>query len=88
MLRDHDVALTIHDSDSGTTPIEITAGRTYVRLRRSSYSVQDRETWVARWAAWRAEETDVYAFVKHEDNPDAPAIAEKFLRAIGPDAVI
>src|SRR5437868_7524377 len=37
LLRKHNVALCIHDADDHTTPMELTAGFTYVRLRRSSY---------------------------------------------------
>ena len=37
LLRDRDVALCIHDADDHTTPVELTAGFTYVRLRRSVY---------------------------------------------------
>lgn len=82
ILRDHNAALAIHDSDEGTTPLEITAGATYVRLRRSAYSASDRETWISRWKEWRDAGTDVYAFVKHEDNPDAPAVADAFGQAV------
>jgi uncharacterized protein YecE (DUF72 family) len=82
MLRDYGVALAIHDSDAGTTPLEITAARTYVRLRKSAYSEPERETWATRWKQWRAAGTDVYAFVKHEDNPDAPAHAGLFRQGI------
>ncbi len=82
MLRDHDAALAIHDSDEQTTPLEITAARTYVRLRKSVYSASDRETWISRWKEWRGAGTDVFVFIKHEDNPDAPAIADEFSQAI------
>jgi uncharacterized protein YecE (DUF72 family) len=82
LLRDHGVALCIHESDEGMTPMERTAARTYVRLRKSSYSPEERETWIARWTAWRDQGADVFAFVKHRDNPDAPRIAGEFARGV------
>jgi uncharacterized protein YecE (DUF72 family) len=78
LLRGYGIALVIHDADDHTTPMELTAPRTYVRLRRSEYSDAERRTWIERWRSWTGSGTDVYAFVKHEDNPDAPIVAGKF----------
>jgi uncharacterized protein YecE (DUF72 family) len=78
LLARHRAALVIHDAGEHTTPLRITAPRTYVRLRKDAYPDTERENWLERFRSWRADGVDVYAFVKHKDNPDAPLIAEAF----------
>ena len=80
ILRARRVALCINDSDERTTPIEITAPLTYVRLRRSEYSADQREEWRARFRKWAGEGVEVFAYIKHEDNPNAPLIALDFAK--------
>lgn len=78
MLRGRGAALCIHDSQELTTPPVITGGFTYVRLRRDAYSEEERRAWQGRFSAWAAAGTEVFAFIKHKDNPRAPAIATQF----------
>ena len=78
LLRERAVALCIHDADEGCSPLEITAPRVYVRLRRASYAPQAREQWRARFREWAASGIEVFAYIKHKDNPDAPKIALEF----------
>jgi uncharacterized protein YecE (DUF72 family) len=78
LLRHHGKILCIHDTDEGCTPLQITAGATCVRLRRSQYSGAQREEWRTRWREWAADGIDVFAYVKHKDNPNAPLIALEF----------
>jgi len=80
ILRARRVALCINDSDERTTPIEITAPLTYVRLRRSEYSADQREEWRARFRKWAGEGVEVFAYIKHEDNPNAPLIVLDFAK--------
>lgn len=82
LLRRHRTGLVIHDAPEETSPIEITAPPAYVRLRKDSYPDAERERWLERFRSWQADGTDVYAFVKHKDNPDAPAVAEAFLTGL------
>jgi uncharacterized protein YecE (DUF72 family) len=82
LLRNHDAALCIRDDDQGTTPIELTALRTYVRLRRSGYGDAERRSWQKRLAAWAEQGIEVYAFLKHEDNPQAALLAVEFAHGI------
>ncbi len=81
LLRKNNVALCIHDADDHTTPMELTAGFTYVRLRRSEYSPAQRSEWQDRIRGWAHHGTDVFAYIKHEDNPNAPLIALEFAKA-------
>src|SRR5439155_20677928 len=79
-LRKHNVALCIHDADDHTTPLELTAGFTYIRLRRSAYGDADRREWQDRIRGWAGSGIDVFAYIKHEDNPNAPLIALEFAK--------
>jgi uncharacterized protein YecE (DUF72 family) len=78
LLRRQRSILCIHDGDEGCTPQETTADAVYVRLRRDRYSDQEREEWRARWRNWADSGIEVFAFIKHKDNPDAPQIARAF----------
>ena len=78
LLEQHKVALCIHDSNEDTTPIRLTAPVTYVRLRRDEYSDELRAEWTARIRDWVQEGVDVFVYIKHEENPDAPLIARQF----------
>src|SRR5215471_303552 len=80
LLRRHNIALCIHDADDHTTPMELTAGFTYVRLRRSEYSVEQRREWQERLRGWAGRDIEVFAYIKHEDNPNAPLIAVDFVK--------
>lgn len=78
LLEQHNVALCIHDSNEGPTPIRLTAPMTYVRLRRDEYTDALRAEWTARIRGWVNDGVEVFAYIKHEDNPDAPLIARQF----------
>jgi len=75
LLEGASVALCIHDTDEGTTPLRVTGPRVYARLRRSEYPEAALRQWQQRIRGWVAEGLDVFAYIKHEDNPEAPAIA-------------
>ena len=80
LLEKHKVALCIHDGDDGCSPLQITAARTCVRLRQAHYSEEAREQWRERWRDWSKSGLDVFAYIKHKDNPNAPQIALDFAR--------
>jgi uncharacterized protein YecE (DUF72 family) len=80
VLREHQVALCIHDADDHTTPLELTAPFTYVRLRRTEYPAPVRREWQTRIRLWADAGTEVFAYIKHEDNPNAPLIALEFAK--------
>lgn len=82
LLERRGKGLVIHDSDEGTTPTQVTSAMTYVRLRRSGYTADERSVWSQRFREWRAQGVDVYAFLKHEESPDAPRIATMFCESV------
>jgi uncharacterized protein YecE (DUF72 family) len=75
LLRRRGAGLVVHDADDQTTPLLVTARLSYLRLRKSAYSSEDLASWRERARAWVAEGVDVYMYIKHEENPDAPRIA-------------
>jgi uncharacterized protein YecE (DUF72 family) len=82
LLERHGSALCIHDGDEGVSPLRLTAGFTCVRLRRSQYPSVLRHEWQDRFRGWIAAGTEVFAYVKHKDNPEAPRIAMEFAGGI------
>ncbi len=82
LLRKHNVALCIHDADDHTTPMELTASFTCVRLRCSEYDEARRRSWQDRIRAWAGTGIEVFAYIKHEDNPNAPLVALDFISGL------
>jgi uncharacterized protein YecE (DUF72 family) len=83
LLERYGAGLCIHDADQATTPLRLTASRTYIRLRRSAYSARERDQWLERFRGWAAGGVDVFAYIKHEGNPEACRIALEFAGGLG-----
>jgi uncharacterized protein YecE (DUF72 family) len=85
LLRSRDVALVAVDEDEGEgkgAPLVPTASWGYFRLRRTAYDTNALEAWAGR--IQRAEWTDAYVFLKHEDgSPRGPGAAEDLKRILG-----
>ena len=81
LLENHGAALCIVDRDEGTTPIRLTCRLTYLRLRRSEYPPDLRREWQDRIRGWVNDGITVFAYIKHEDNPNAPVVAVEFAQA-------
>lgn len=78
LLEERGVALCINDNDEFDSPVRLTAKHTYVRLRRERYSPDERVAWKKRLSEFAAGGVQVFAFIKHQDNPEAPLIAVDF----------
>jgi len=78
VLEGSAAALCINDADEKTTPIRVTSRFTYLRLRKSGYTPEMRRQWQERIQSWLGNGIDVFAFIKHEDNPEAPLVALQF----------
>ncbi len=83
VLEKNSAALCINDGDDKTTPVTVTSRLTYLRLRRSNYAPEQRSEWQEKIKAWAGQGIDVFAFIKHEDNPEAPLIAMDFAAGCG-----
>jgi uncharacterized protein YecE (DUF72 family) len=66
-LRSKGLALCIADSESFSTPVEITAGYAYFRLRDEGYQPQDIERWAQIIRERTAGCSEVFVYFKHEE---------------------
>jgi uncharacterized protein YecE (DUF72 family) len=87
LLEKHGAALCVNDNDEFECPVKLTARHTYLRLRRDNYSPDQRATWKERIRTFAQEGIDVFAFIKHKDNPEAPLIAIDFAQGIAPPSL-
>jgi uncharacterized protein YecE (DUF72 family) len=80
VLRDHDAALCVADTDEVPDPAALTmstASWGYLRLRRTEYAAGEIERWAERvkQQSW----SSAFVFFKHEDEGKGPAFARTFL---------
>ena len=82
LLRERGAALCVKDDEKFSTPVEITAGHAYFRLRDEGYT----EEGIAEWAATIRDSTrgldDVFIYFKHEDKGIGPAFARMMTAAL------
>ncbi len=82
-LRAANVALCVADSEKFTTPVEITAGYGYFRLRDEGYTPEDLTRWAGVIRASAGHCTDVFVYFKHEEAGKGPLFARTLLEALG-----
>lgn len=77
VLREHDMALCIANTEEEETPWFATASYGYLRLRKVSYEEGELERWAdrIRSAGW----SEAYVFFKHEDEGTGPRLARRFV---------
>ncbi len=81
LLRKHNVALCLAESERLEIPRVITADFAYWRLRKQEYSAEDRGQIASRCRELTSEGKDVYVFFKHEDTPEGALYAEEILKS-------
>lgn len=81
LMRAHNVAVCIAESDELQVPEVFTANFVYYRLRKSDYSEAEIGEIEQRLRA-AAQERQVYAFLKHEETPDGAINARKLLQRL------
>ena len=88
ILRDHNAALCVAESDDLKTPEIHTSGtHTAFRLRRNGgYTQAELEAIAARLVVLAADR-EVFAYLKHEDEPTGPLNAVALLAAARPETV-
>ena len=79
LLRRHETALCLAETDKESPPEVFTADFTYVRLRRESYTHNELAAWKQRFDAWLGRPIDVYVYLKHEEAGKAPAYARRLI---------
>ena len=83
LLKKHNRALCVAESEERTTPDIVTADFCYYRYRKPEYTGEERSAMIARLAEHRAAGRDVYAYFKHEETPQGALYAVEVLREIG-----
>jgi uncharacterized protein YecE (DUF72 family) len=78
LLRQHQAALCVAESDELETPDVITAPFCCYRLRKSDYGPDDLEQ-IEKQLAAKATQGDVFAYIKHEDTPKGALQATSLL---------
>lgn len=76
LLRAHNAALCIAETDEKATPVTATANWGYLRLRRGDYDDHDLAIWLSRIQAFGWASACV--FFKHEDEAHGPDFAARF----------
>jgi uncharacterized protein YecE (DUF72 family) len=80
VLREHNVALCLAESEKMETPDVATADFVYMRLRKEQYTSAELEELKSKIAAHRDKGRDVYALFKHEETPAGALYAERLLK--------
>jgi uncharacterized protein YecE (DUF72 family) len=79
VLRQHETALCLSETEKQTPPDVLTANWTYARLRLEDYTPKQIAAWKKRFDTWLGQGIDVYVYFKHEDAGKAPAYARQLL---------
>jgi len=82
LLRKHNVALCVAESEDRTVPDETTADFSYYRFRQLEYSTEQRRELRQKISAKLTEGKDVFAYFKHEETPQGALYAEELLKAL------
>lgn len=82
LLREANAALCLAESESLKVPDVSTAAFTYFRLRKPSYSAEERKQTAGKVAKLLAANQDVFVYYKHEETPEGAAYAEELLAAV------
>jgi len=79
VLRKHNTALCLAETDKDEAPEVLTADFAYVRLRREDYTAKQLRAWRKKLDGWLAQGIDAYVYCKHEDEGKGPAFARIIL---------
>ncbi|MBY0373657.1 MAG: DUF72 domain-containing protein [Bryobacteraceae bacterium] len=82
LLEKHNAALCLAESEKLVVPERITVDWVYFRMRKASYSPEDRAEIEAKARQLLEQGKDVYVFFKHEDDPAGALYAEEILASI------
>jgi uncharacterized protein YecE (DUF72 family) len=83
LLKKHNRALCIAESEERATPDVVTAEFCYYRYRKPSYTPDERHAMVERIRQHLAQGRNVFAYFKHEDTPEGALYAAEVLKEVG-----
>jgi uncharacterized protein YecE (DUF72 family) len=76
LLRAAGATLVVTETDEAPDPPLTVTGRfVYLRLRRAAYGPADLDAWAARLEPFLADGRDAYAFFRHDERGETPALA-------------
>lgn len=82
LLREHDAALCLAETDEAVAPLLPASGFVYLRLRKSDYTTEELVAWHQKLTALVAEGRDVYCFFKHESSAKGPQYVLSVMREV------
>lgn len=83
LLKSHEVALCVAETEERTTPDVVTGPFVYYRYRKPSYTDAERRGMVDRIGEHLSAGRDVFAYFKHEETPEGALCAVELLRDAG-----
>jgi uncharacterized protein YecE (DUF72 family) len=81
VLRKHNAALCLAESEKLEIPRVVTAGFVYCRLRMPEYTAEQLAAITTRASEWLAGGHDVFLFFKHEESPQGALYSEQVLQS-------
>jgi len=82
LLRAHQAAVCVAETETMTTPDVATAAFSYYRFRKPNYTGEERNSMVSRIREHIAAGRDVFAYFKHEETPEGALSAVDMLREV------
>jgi uncharacterized protein YecE (DUF72 family) len=82
ILKRFQAALCLAETDELQTPETLTSDFGYCRFRRSEYSAEARRLIAGRMRKQLQEAGEIYAFFKHEEQPESPRYARALLESV------
>jgi len=79
ILRSHNAALCVAETEQMTTPEVATADFLYYRFRKPNYPPEERQAMVERIRGHLGAGRDVFAYFKHEETPEGAIYARELL---------
>jgi len=82
LLKAHNRALCVAETEERTTPDVVTADFAYYRYRKPEYTPAERKAMVVRLREHLEQGRNVYAYFKHEETPQGAIYAVEVLKEI------
>lgn len=82
LLKKHNRALCVAETEERVTPDVITADFCYYRYRKPTYTGQEREAMISRIREHLSAGRNVFAYFKHEETPQGAVYAVEILKEI------
>jgi uncharacterized protein YecE (DUF72 family) len=82
LLKTHNRALCVAETEARTTPDVVTADFAYYRYRKPNYTPQEREAMISRLREHLAAGRNTFAYFKHEETPEGAMYAVQLMKSV------